>query len=113
MVWFLKKLVVFINVMRCLVSIFILFVFASCNSGNTYSAKSTTDDTARVMNTSRGKELFEEKCSACHGLNGDGMNNGAANLQVNKLDSIAIILTIQNGKRTMPPFKDAIADTDM
>jgi len=79
-------------------------------SANTAAAPAADNN---LVNTSRGKELFQQRCMACHGEAGNARNENAANLQMSRLDSPQIVQTIQNGRGVMPGFKDAIADTDI
>jgi mono/diheme cytochrome c family protein len=63
--------------------------------------------------TSRGEEIFQQRCIACHGPNGNYRNNNAADLQLSRLDSIGIVNTIKNGRSPMPMFDGVIPDSDM
>jgi mono/diheme cytochrome c family protein len=87
--------------------------FSACNNRGSTVQNYSNDGNGNVASTARGQELFQAKCAACHGIDGSARNNNAANLQINRIDSISIIHTIQNGKGTMPPFKDAMPDSDM
>lgn len=80
-----------------------------------YTQGSGANTSAGVENTSRGQEIFEARCAACHGRSGDAMTNGAANLHNSILDSIGIANTIRNGRNgQMPPFTDAVLpDSDL
>ena len=101
--------------------IFLLAIAASsCNSSTPSSASTSYMTTTNVVptpaavdNTNRGKELFQEKCQACHGLYGDHEGNGAENLQLTKLDSVGIVTTIIHGRGTMPMFGTVLADSDL
>ena len=74
---------------------------------------STNKLSGGLENTQPGKELFRQKCMACHGVNGDARNNNAADLTMTRLDSLGIAYTVLNGRGTMPPFRGAIADSDL
>jgi len=107
-----KKTVIFIGLLS--------ITLYACNGGNSsVPAYTTTVDSVKgtdntiLAKTEPGKELFQARCQACHGGEGSARNNNAANLQFSRLDSISIVQTIQNGRGTMPPFKDAIADSDI
>ncbi len=94
----------------------VIYSLASCNGSNTAPATHAPDTEAAQPATSaedRGRVLYQEKCAACHGLNGDAQSNSAANLPHSVLDSLAITQTIKDGRGTMPMFKDAIADSDI
>jgi mono/diheme cytochrome c family protein len=55
-----------------------------------------------------GKEIFEEKCTLCHGGNGKLGVNGAKDLSVTALDHKGITDIISNGKNTMASYKDVL-----
>jgi len=61
----------------------------------------------------KGHLLFERKCAACHGSDGAGGIGGAANLRTSKLDSMAIIQTINKGKNAMPSFNGQLTREEM
>ena len=65
------------------------------------------------ISTARGQEIFNERCSDCHGLNGDKRKDNAANLKVSRIDSLSIVQRIMNGKAPMPPFGRLFSDSDM
>jgi len=100
-------------------------VLYSCNNGgnssvpaytttkNDTASSTSSNNTTVLAPTEAGKELFQARCATCHGLDGNARNNNAANLQFTRLDSLSITETIKNGKGTMPPFRDAIADSDI
>jgi mono/diheme cytochrome c family protein len=116
---------------KVLYAALIILTLPACNSGgnSTVSAYTTTTDTSGgakagskttidtastvLAPTEPGKEIFQARCATCHGLDGNARNNNAANLQFTRLDSLSITQTIKNGKGSMPPFKDAIADSDI
>ena len=93
-----------------------------CSCSNSHSGGSgsyspqNTDSMKPALMTSdlsRGQEIFQQRCQACHGISGNYRNNNAANLQWNKTDSITIINTIKNGKGAMPMFGTVIPDSDL
>jgi len=67
------------------------------------SAKAGTQ-TAAV----NGKEIFEDKCTLCHGDNGKLGINGAKDLSVTLLDHKGITDVISNGKNSMAAYKDVL-----
>ena len=92
----------------------------SCNSSTPGAASTSAMTTTNVVptpaaidNSERGRELFQQRCQACHGLSGNYKNNNAANLQLTKLDSLGIVTTIINGRGAMPMFKTVFADSDL
>lgn len=80
-----------------------------------YTQGTGANTTGGVEKTSRGQDIFETRCAACHGRSGDAMTNGAANLRNSVLDSIGIANTIRNGRNgQMPPFTNAVLpDSDL
>jgi len=51
-----------------------------------------------------GKELYERKCSRCHGDDGTLEKKGADNLQESVLSDAALTRIITEGKKKMPAF---------
>lgn len=72
-----------------------------------------SEQSGGLLKTDPGREIFEQRCTACHGEYGNLRHENAANLQLSRLDSIGIVQTIQNGRNIMPAFKDAIPDSDI
>lgn len=72
-----------------------------------------SEQSGGLLKTEPGKEIFEQRCVACHGVYGNLRHENAANLQLSRLDSIGIVQTIQNGRNIMPAFKDAVPDSDI
>jgi len=94
----------------------IIYSLAACNNSSTPPATNAPGANVTqpaISAADRGRVLYQEKCAACHGLNGDAQSNSAANLPHSVLDSLAITQTIKDGRGTMPMFKDAIADSDI
>jgi len=89
-----------------------IFFLHSCNSGNPAEKKADSTPAADVS-TIRGKELFQQRCIACHGLNGNYRNNNAADLTVSKIDSVSIVTTVINGRGAMPMFGHVMPDSDL
>ena len=77
----------------------------ACNGGGSVSSYTSTGkpDTSSYTNntepgfakTGRGREIFQERCIACHGQGGNARKDNAANLQFSRLDSISITQTIK------------------
>ena len=59
------------------------------------------------------KNLFEQKCIACHGNDGTAGIAGAANLQTISIPDEQIVQSISNGKGNMPAFKDILSQDDI
>ena len=56
-----------------------------------------------------GKEIFEEKCSLCHGNDGKLGMAGAKDLSVSMLDHAGIVEIITNGKNGMISYKSTLS----
>lgn len=56
-----------------------------------------------------GKEIFEEKCSLCHGNDGKLGMAGAKDLSVSMLDHAGIVEIITNGKNAMTAYKATLS----
>ncbi len=56
-----------------------------------------------------GKEIFEEKCSLCHGNDGKLGLSGAKNLAITTLNHQGIIEIITNGKNAMASYKNTLS----
>jgi cytochrome c5 len=118
-----------IFMVRCAaIAIIMAVLFCSCNdtannvshytpdskNDTVVSGRDTVHSSAGLANTGRGHEIFLQRCSACHGVNGDARNNNAENLQLTRLDSIGIATTIRHGRGTMPMFdSEVLTDADV
>ena len=56
-----------------------------------------------------GKEIFEEKCSLCHGNDGKLGMSGAKNLAITTLNHQGIVDIITNGKNSMASYKNTLS----
>lgn len=56
-----------------------------------------------------GKEIFEEKCSLCHGNDGKLGMAGAKDLSVSMMDHAGIVEIITNGKNGMISYKSTLS----
>jgi mono/diheme cytochrome c family protein len=56
-----------------------------------------------------GKQIFEEKCTLCHGSDGKLGLNGAKDLTVSQMGHNDIISLIANGKNSMPAFNSTLS----
>lgn len=71
-----------------------------------YKAKAAKAGAKIEANT--GKEIFEQKCSLCHGNNGKLGVGGAKDLSVTQLPHSGIVDIITNGKNTMAAYKETL-----
>jgi cytochrome c6 len=60
---------------------------------------------AFVQQPMPAKDMFDKKCSRCHGKEGTKTLFSTKSLQKSKMDDDAIIQIIQNGKKIMPAYK--------
>lgn len=56
-----------------------------------------------------GKEIFEEKCTLCHGNDGKLALSGAKDLTATQLDHGGIVTIITEGKNTMAAYKGILS----
>jgi mono/diheme cytochrome c family protein len=84
--------------------------FSSCDDGSPASNSGTQ---VMTLSSVSGQELFEAKCSACHGMDGTAGIANAANLQLSRIDSNVIFKTISEGKSGMPSFKDILTEIEI
>ncbi|MSP70424.1 MAG: cytochrome c [Bacteroidetes bacterium] len=94
--------------MKKSVSIFIVFsltVFFCFSCGTDVTKKTSIDSTSHQAGVpDEGKVLYSEKCSLCHGENGDLGSMGAANLVTSKINSAAVLAIMRDGKNGMRSF---------
>ena len=87
------------NKVLATLSFFLIIVaFGLANKAKEAKARGTTIAVS-------GKEIFEEKCTLCHGSNGKLGLNGAKDLSVTALDHQNIVTIITEGKNTMASYK--------
>jgi len=72
-----------------------------------YKAKSSKAGNKIIV--VNGKEIFNEKCSLCHGVDGKLGMSGAKDLSITALDHASIVDIITHGKNAMAPYKDALS----
>lgn len=73
-------------------------------------SETITEQPRAVM---KGKVMFEQKCTACHGNNGAAGIGNASNLQASRLDSVIISKIIADGKGGMPSFRAQLTKEDI
>jgi len=56
----------------------------------------------------RGKDIYENKCTRCHGPDGTRGLLGAKNLQQSLLTDSAITHIVMRGKKFMPAYKSKL-----
>jgi len=72
-----------------------------------YKAKKMKAGPETIAKT--GKEIFEEKCSLCHGNDGKLGMSGAKNLAITTLNHQNIVEIITNGKNAMAAYKTTLS----
>lgn len=60
-----------------------------------------------------GAELYQQKCIACHGSDGNLGISGAKKIPESILTLDERIQLISNGKNTMPAFKGQLSDEEI
>lgn len=84
-------------------------LFTACTSKNTTSSSS---EEAKPLTPIQAKQLFESKCSVCHGCDGTLGMSGAKDLSVSRLTDEQIKEIVLNGKNAMPSFQGMIEEGD-
>lgn len=82
-----------------------LLVSCTQNHGSSEGNSSRTQET--------GRDVFEQKCAACHGTDGSAGIANAANLQQTTKDSLEIINIINDGERGMPAFHTELTKAEI
>ncbi|MES2565925.1 MAG: cytochrome c [Bacteroidota bacterium] len=59
--------------------------------------------------TISGKQIFEEKCTLCHGDDGKLGMSGAKDLSITQLDHAGIVTIVTEGKNTMASYKGTLS----
>lgn len=79
-------------------------VFFSCTSTNNNADKEHI-----------GKNLFEQNCSLCHGIDGKLMAAGAPDLSVSVIDKDAALIAIEKGspQKGMPAYSNRFSKEDL
>ena len=70
--------------------------------------KAKADKAGDKITANSGKEVFEQKCSLCHGNDGKLGLSGAKDLSVSQLEHSGIVEIITNGKNTMASYKASL-----
>ncbi len=72
------------------------------------------DNTLKTNSTSlSGKNIFAERCIACHGSDGTMGFGGAKDLTKSLLSEEEIILQVTNGKGAMAPYKNILSSEEI
>ena len=76
--------------------------------------KQSPNDTKENKTSSlSGGELYSQKCTACHGDDGNLGIGGAKKISESTLSQVEREELISNGKKTMPAFKDQISSEEI
>lgn len=71
---------------------------------------------AEAANPSRGQQIYQMYCAACHGFRGEGVAPDAPKFQLgerlNKPD-ILLMQSVKAGNKTMPPFFGVLKDPEI
>lgn len=69
-----------------------------------------------AANPSRGQQIYQMYCAACHGFRGEGVAPDAPKFQLgerlNKPD-ILLMQSVKAGNKTMPPFFGVLKDPEI
>lgn len=83
----------------------ILLIACSCSSEPKATASKNEGKEPQA------KELFEQNCASCHGVDGKLGNSGAKDLTQTTLSDEEVLKIISEGKNGMPPMK-GLLETD-
>jgi len=78
-------------------------------SGNT----ETGTNNNQVKKIYTGQELYNDKCTACHGGDGNLGIGGAKKITASTLTQEQRVELITNGKKTMPAFKSQLSEEEI
>jgi cytochrome c6 len=76
-------------------------------------SETTKEDQHSEKKVLSGAELYTEKCTACHGSDGNMGIGGAKKIPASTLTLDERITLISNGKSTMPAFKTQLSDEEI
>jgi cytochrome c6 len=80
---------------------------------STKTTETTKEDQHSEKKVLSGAELYAEKCTACHGSDGNMGIGGAKKIPASTLTLDERITLISNGKSTMPAFKTQLSDEEI
>ena len=101
------------NVVLAVLSVvFILGAYGMAEVAKKKRNQIKTEDLSALSDNEKGKAIYLQSCTSCHGPAGDAMIGDAKNLRESKLDETQMEAIIKNGNAGMPPFKD-ISDNDL
>lgn len=99
------------NKALALVSVLLIagaYGIAEVNKKQKAGGKIETEQAASSIET--GKLVFVEKCQVCHGSDGKLGGSGAKDLTATQLTDQQMTELINNGKNSMPSFKEVLSD---
>lgn len=103
MINFIRKIVI-------LKSIVLLLLILLHGSGNAAEIKK------KVVNINKGKEIYHERCAACHGMDGNPILPASPNFakgeRMEKPDK-ELLQTMKHGKNQMPAWKDILNEGEL
>ncbi len=98
----------------------IISLLVACSNGekspfdkkpsNNTETKSGSDQNKKVYS---GEELYTQKCTACHGGDGNLGVGGAKKISASTLTQQEREELISNGKKTMPAFKTQLSQEEI
>lgn len=92
---------------QSLIALVCLSVMIGCSNGSTTEkVEETGSDKPFTMEDA--KAVFTFRCTSCHGDDGKLGLSGAKDLSISKLSDQEILTLLQDGKNTMPSFKELI-----
>lgn len=99
--------------LRAMIPVLIcLFCLTSCQSGNSNSSTTSTQDGDNQQEIS-GKEVYQQYCKNCHGADGKMQLNNAANLATSDMTEEEMRNIIRNGKKMMMAYKNVLSEKEI
>jgi alcohol dehydrogenase (cytochrome c) len=91
-----------------------LWLFALGGKGGQANPGKTTTSGGHGGATASGKKVFEDNCSVCHGISGQGGNGGPALRGLPAAADLAHVLhQVRNGGGGMPAFRGRLSDAEI
>jgi cytochrome c6 len=90
-----------------------LYIFTALLLVFSCTIEKKTDDSDSVSPKLSGKEIFSERCTSCHGMDGKLGFGGAKDLTASKKTLEEIIHQVTFGKGAMAPYKNILSVQDI
>lgn len=75
--------------------------------------KKSGDNSIVLSENSPGRDIFNAKCSGCHGKNANNPGSGYPNLSDSKISADSCFKVISQGRNGMLSYKDSLSETQI